>query len=367
MHSDGEYGKKHVAYSNIYKQRNSSVYQTDGGFFMYIKSGLAFWFFIFTVIYFIVIVPWCIANALGLLDGAEGYLHVLEDIIYILSFVFYIWLNGGLHGYTTAPEQLRRLLRKISTLSTSIQCYITVSIEDIQNGLDDTPDDGTEDNRTSKQQRIKMLQDARKNLQKTFVKLAQYSMNIFTQNPIPMKALFPQRDIDTRSTVKGYSSTIPALKGVDTLLTSVILDMKRLTDRKCIKTGDVNMIKDDIGFIRRVIEDVDVANAVRDPPVLKNHIRFILAAYFLVWTPFRMAVTSGWAALVVYPILMDMLSGIVIIHYWLKNPFDESRPISYMDYDKWIKDCIDDIKHPICLSINSTTGATELDYVESEM
>jgi hypothetical protein len=356
---DDDYSNVHVAYSsNIYKQRNASIYQTDSGFFMYIKSGLAFWFFLFTVIYFIVIVPWCIVAALGLLDGAEAYVHVLDDIVFILGFVFYIWLSDSLHGYTNSPEQLRRLLRKISSLSASIQCYITVSIEDIQSGLIDTPDDGSAENRSIKMDRIQRLQIARRNLQNTFVKLAKYSINLFTQDAIPVKDLF-------KVTQRQHSKTIPAQKGVDILLTSTLLDMKRLIDRKCIKTADVNMINSDIGFIRKVIEDVDVANTVCNPPILKNHIRFILAAYFLVWMPFRMAFTSGWVALVVYPILMDIMTGIVIIRYWLKNPFDKSRPISYMDYDKWIRDCIEDIRNPICLTINRMTGDTEVNYIES--
>ncbi len=76
----------------------------------YVKSGLAFWFLIYSIIFAFIAAFWCTLEQVGALTNGEKYTHVFDDLVIIFGFVYYIWIGKYLHGYTSSPEQYRRFL-----------------------------------------------------------------------------------------------------------------------------------------------------------------------------------------------------------------------------------------------------------------
>ncbi len=330
----------------------------------YVQSGLALWFAILYIVFIVVEIPWCLLQTLGYLPNAKDYYELLAVLSIVIPFMYYIWVNNSMHGYTYRPEQYRRLLIKICSLAEAILFCIEVSATD---GIDDTLinyqtsgngssllSDGTE------LARFAFMKNIKEDITRTFVCLASCSLNLFTHKPIDTAEINDLlqskfiRDKDKahmalRNLISTKSKHLHANTTIKTLLSVVSYDMKVLIKNKFIRTADLNMINEDIRFIKNLMEDVDVSDNVFDPPLFKNHLHLTLAVYFLLWPPFVMGTMLGWYALLVYPNVMVILTGIPTIRTWLRDPFDSRRPIRYMPFEQWRLDCIRDIKMAACV------------------
>jgi hypothetical protein len=272
----------------------------------YIISGLVTWFTLFTCAFGFIIGFWILLFYLDLLDGGENYIHALDDVSLILIFVFYMWVNDSLGGYTTRPELYRRLLNKIPVLCGTLMCLLATSPDPrskISQSMDQTEE---------------ILRGIIFYSYKIFHKKDR-SKFVFSANPI----------------IESRCHNMAPRAVVSMLITELHIKNTLMEKKGLIKSGDMYMMSEEIRHVSRVMEDVDVGEHVFMPVVFKNHTRFILAIYFILWIPFKMVLTIGWVSALVYPLLMDMLTGITIIRYWLGDPFDKNRPWKLMDYRAW--------------------------------
>lgn len=69
----------------------------------YLTKGLLWYFFLCSLCFTIIALVWNILFFFNALPNATAYLGVLDDLNIVIGFVYYIWLNDSLHGYSAGP------------------------------------------------------------------------------------------------------------------------------------------------------------------------------------------------------------------------------------------------------------------------
>jgi hypothetical protein len=287
----------------------------------YLDSGLFLWFVVFSLIYALCVLPWCIVYELGYLSGGFEYAGMFEFLPYVVAFAFYPWLSSHTSGYTTQPELYCRLLFKFDELHQWMSAYMDAAIENCSD-MSRQSDRG----QVASEDAVKLFVH-RRNMKMYVIWMAKHSINLFTGEDI-------RQD---RSPITRYENPVEAIQDV---LRKTVLTLNNLKMETYCASGAVQFILDDVRAIRSTLEQVDTSKRVVDPPVKRNMIQFIIFSIFLLWLPFRMSLSGGWAAMAFYPLLMDILTGQVIISYWLRGPFDPFRPIQYMDFVEWEREIL---------------------------
>jgi hypothetical protein len=131
------------------------------------------------------------------------------------------------------------------------------------------------------------------------------------------------------------------------LVSQLNIIVRELEEKELIKSADARQLSENTTRITSVLREQDTGSNVWSPSYFNNHIRFVMGVYFLFYIPFRLAVAVSWLTVLVYPIIMNILGGIVIIRYWLRDPFDPTRPWKGMDVKYWRMNAIDQIDETV--------------------
>jgi hypothetical protein len=265
----------------------------------YVASGLVYWFILFTFIFSAIGYIWAALDVYGVLKDATDFVNAFNDINTILSFVYYIWLNNNLHGYSARPEQYRRFLFDVTRLSQDFYAFTITNNDNLKN--------------------LKEYRDIA-------IGMAFYSFRMYAQDD--KTVVLPTLDINKDD----LSRPEIFIMG---LITKLNILFAKMETQNVIKFADARTLAVTVDSLQRTMKEQDIGNNVVTPNFFNNHIRFVLGVYFLFYIPFRLAVAIGWLSIIVYPIIMNILVGIVIIRYWLRDPFDEKRPWRGMDTKGW--------------------------------
>lgn len=266
----------------------------------YVNSGLIFWFVLFTILFAVVGYIWAALWVYGVLKAAVDFVNAFNDINVILSFVYYRALNDSLSGYTTRPEEYRKLHFEIRLLIKNFCSYTTVLLE------------------KTKIHRAK--------IRDITAAMAFYSYRLYVADKEEMD--FASIEISNNDLKN------PQMLMLD-LISQLNVIVREMEESDLVKSADVRQLSANIEKITRIIGEQDLGNNVYSPSYFSNHIRFVMGVYFLFYIPFRLAVAISWLTVLVYPIMMNILGGIVIIRYWLKDAFDKYRPWRGMDIEQW--------------------------------
>ncbi len=266
----------------------------------YLRNGMAFWFLLFSFLFEGVSLFWTLLHVNGVIPNPSSFLSLFGTVTFFTGFVYYIWVGWYLNGYTDGPTEYVKLLENIRIVAMQL---IIVKKDNKKSQTDKTWDI----------------------IQEILSALVFYSYRLY--NPNDPKN-FKHTHIEIRKNAK-----VSDLLSV--MVSNLLIHIKHLEERKEITSSSVRSMSKYIDSVIDVISVHVIGEHIVNPPWFKNHFRISLATYFVTYVPYQLAVAVGWYSLLVYPIIMDILVGPVIIRYWLRDPFDVFRPWRGMDIESW--------------------------------
>lgn len=266
----------------------------------YLNSGLAFWFTLFTVIFEVIGLFWTVLHEYGVIPNPTAFLSIFGVITFFTGFVYYIWVGWYLNGYTDTPTQYAKLLSNIR--------IVALQLSVIRKDYDS-----------------ERAEPEWEKIQEILYSLTFYSYKLYNPH-------------DHEKIMHKLISLNPKKSNSDKMIdmTKMLLDsITILEKKKQITSASMRAMAKYIDSVIDVTTEHIIGEHVVSPPWFKNHFRISLGLYFSTYIPYQLADSVGWVALIVYPVIMDILVGPVIIRYWLRDPFNVDRPWRGMEIERW--------------------------------
>ena len=254
------------------------------------------------------------------------YTTALDPLNYILSVIFLLTWKAAFEGYTAVPIMYRKLCFRTETLSDKFFTLHT-------NVAKDRP-------------HLLMIKDA-------LAGMIVYGYKMFSVNDTVRIGQEPKdwangyvfRSHGMQVIRQKYQGNTSASTSMIRDMISIIIQCIKIAEKEThLSNGDVVMITTEITSIYSIMEEIDVAMNISEPPIFNTHNLFTLFIYFVVWQPFVMWITLDfWVTVIAYPIIMFLLTGVLVYRSWMGDPFDPERPLQLMNYHKWIKQYLERI------------------------
>lgn len=327
--------KRKQIYSNGTKYFDRRI-KEPGTLVRFFTSGLAFCFFLFFLFFFVIGGIWTIIENAGLLTNTLPYSNALDDITIIIGFVFNLWITSAFNGYMDAPTGYRILLNNIRSFSHILFDLLYARKTGNKKNKKNTK---SESNNALSLKPVNMrhyeiVREICKQ-DELLRSLVFYSGKLFGQETYNRNETIFSYDYLNEYELLNHTN----FRTIDSRMTEIISEirrsLKRLEFDGLLTSSEVKYLFIQIQPIIDSLNRIDVSNSIRSPSLFMNHIKLILAVFFIIYLPYKLVIRAGLVTLIVYPIVMILLTGIVIIRKYLKNPFDPQRPWVLNSFETW--------------------------------
>lgn len=251
------------------------------------------------------------------------YTNALNQVTLILGFIYTIWITCYLKGYSSLPA-------KYSELISSIENYAFHFFSSMQIA-------------SEKHKEMKSSSSSSEEI-KDIVKLMNSTRDVCFYLVSKGYQLFSTEEQDR---LLNLSQTVQRITRerrdwevadiIHEFIGLLILQINILkTKFKMLDSSSKVQLLDSIKKITDIVRDLESSSRVVEPGIFMQVIHTSLIVFFLLWIPYVLVANYGLAASIfIYTITMLMLTSLMFTRTWLKDPFDRTRPVSYMDFYDW--------------------------------
>ncbi len=331
----GKREKKSTRNHTVWRWYNETRKEPEPLFYLYLSSGLLINFILFTAIWVAVVGFYLILFSYGILDGLLRYTHSFVELSFIVGFVFNFFLMQSFKGYMNQPVYFRRLLNHITSLARKLFVFLNC-----------TRKYSSKETFTVNQWRSTSSEKEIRFFHPLFTNLISSGCDLFLHNSSNRDSLH-----DLSNELIYYDSKCNCVdKQMIDLISDITIQFTRLLNEGFIKECQYKILLEGVDKIESILTEIDISHNINNPNLFNIHLKLILGAWFVIWLPFTLTLRLEYAAVVVYPIVMNLLFGVNIIRKYMKSALDPNRPIRLNNFEKWNEDCKKEITRLSCIN-----------------